>query len=211
MQGIQGLQGPAGPQGPEGPEGDQGPQGIQGLQGPQGPQGIQGVEGDNGVTGPTGATGAKGDPGDNDILTFGFFYQTPAGGTIEPNTTNPINTVSDGSSDLEIANGGIRINTTGIYHVVYTWAPNKAGGSATGNVYGHQLYLDSTPIAGTYSYSNSNPNVGSIGSQSTTTGGYIRVTTPGQLLTIHNVGTDSVTLSALQSTSILIFRLSSHP
>ncbi|PGT71809.1 hypothetical protein COD86_21475 [Bacillus cereus] len=231
-QGDPGTRGPMGPAGDQGEPGDRGPKGDPGDIGPQGDKGATGstgatgatgsqgmvgptgagTPGEQGPTGPqgaTGATGAKGDPGDNDILTFGFFYCTPAGGKIEPHTVNPINTVSDGSLDLQIENGGIKINTPGIYHVIYTWAPNQPGNENHSAI--HQLFLDSSPIAGTISYSNSNPPVGNIGSQSTTSGGYVRVTVPGQILTIRNMGPESVILSSYQSTNILIFRLSSHP
>lgn len=218
-EGAAGATGPPGPQGPQGPEGNPGPQGVQGLQGqdgpegPTGPQGVQGLQGQDGpegptgptgigVTGPTGPIGPQGETGNNDILTFGFFYQSSPGGSINVNAINPVNTISDGSPDLEIVNGGIRINTTGIYHIVYTWAPNNQQGNSIAL---HQLYLDNTPIPGTVSWSNSN----TIGSQSTTTGGYIRVTNPGQILTIKNNGPDPTTLSDFQSTNILLFRLSS--
>lgn len=180
----------AGPEGPQGPAGIQGPPGPQGIQGPMGPQ------------------GPPGPGGSDNIPVFGFFYKTPAGGTIAPSAVNPINSISDESPGLEISSdGGVKINVTGIYFVMYTWAPNPQNGDNV--AYVHQLYLDSNPIAGTASYSNANPPQGNIGSQSTTSGGYIRVTTPGQILTIRNNGPAAAILSVYQPTNIMLFRLSS--
>ncbi|PHD68089.1 collagen-like repeat preface domain-containing protein [Bacillus toyonensis] len=212
-QGIQGLQGPAGPQGPEGREGDQGLQGIQGLQGPQGPQGIQGPEGDNGVTGPKGATGAT---GISTISEYGFFYQNPGQITVDGNQgVNPVNTVGETTANLTLDSGGIRIHTTGIYHVIYHWAPNTFSGSGTD--YPQQLFLNGIALGGTTSFSKGNgslPNINitggstSLGTQSTSGGGIIRVSTANSLLQIRNIGPAAVQLSNPNPTRLIIMKLS---
>lgn len=210
--GPTGPQGPIGPTGATGPTGPQGPIGLSvlgptgatGVTGPTGPQGVQGPQGIQGPTGPTGATGATGATGPTG----------PQGPTGEPATIEPALFKANGTGGSSVANNAsvpfqtsiigdnitvdgsdITIGVDGTF--LAAWKVTSQ--SQQQQVFNFELQLDNSAVGTSTSLSEVTQS-----NDVTIFGFTLFLANAGEVLTLVNTSTNSVTLSSTDGTTQLI-------